>query len=204
MHEFLNLNYMIHVCHTGFESATGRLESKSTCTCPGYNLTFECTVMADQLGGLTLWEGTALNCESTQNEIRLLHSRYSEGRAYSCNGGAVEGRGLRVEGHAYTSQLVVNVSTEMIGRGIQCVYDDGTITHLVGMATITPTTGMHMHDCTFPLSLMSISHSYIVYVPQCVLLLLSLYECELTLGTYMSKDYSSWSVCVVCLSLCPH
>ena len=102
--------------------------------------------MADQLGGLTLWEGTALNCDSTQGEIRLLHSSFSEGRAYgTCNDGAVEGRGLRVEGHTYTSQLVVNVSTEMIGRGIQCVYDDGTVTHLVGMATIRPTTGMPAH-----------------------------------------------------------
>ena len=97
--------------------------------------------------GSTVWEGSALNCESTGDEIILLHTRFSaEGPlAYgTCNDGAVEGQSVKVEDGAYMSRLVVNVRSEMIGRSIECVYDDGSTTNLIDMATITPTTGTHM------------------------------------------------------------
>ena len=129
--------------HAVFGQVSSRLEEKSTCTCLGYNLTYECTI-SGHAGGLTVWEGSALDCESTQNEIRLLHGRFvsEDQRAYgTCNDGAVEGQSVKVEGDAYTSRLTVNVGSEMIGRSIECVYDDGSITNPVGTATIAPTTG---------------------------------------------------------------
>ena len=90
-----------------------------------------------------MWEGTAFNCSNTQDEIRLRHTKFlDEHGAYgACNDGAIEGKSLGVEGGRYTSQLVVMVSSKLVGKSIMCVSDDGQYETQVDSATITITEG---------------------------------------------------------------
>ena len=52
-------------------------------------LVFECSVIG---GGSTVWNGTAFDCENSDNEILLLHSRFNASNfTDSCNEDAVVG-----------------------------------------------------------------------------------------------------------------
>ena len=67
----------------------------------------------DGPGGVTVWNGTALECIS--NEIVLLHRRFNSAYgaygAYGvCNNGSIVGQSLRVEHNFYTSQLNVTLT----------------------------------------------------------------------------------------------
>ena len=100
----------------------------SGCTCPGYTLTYECTVMGGP-GGATVWHGTSFNCTMSDHEIVLLHSRFESntGTLRMCSNGAIVGRSLRVENNGrYTSQLNVTVSSDMTGESIECAHDHET------------------------------------------------------------------------------
>ena len=94
---------------------------------------FECTVTGK---GSTVWSGTVFDCI---NEILLLHSRFENSSVYaSCNNDAVVGRSLYVKHHQrYTSQLNVTVNFTLIGKNIECVYDNGTDAHVVGSHTLS-------------------------------------------------------------------
>ena len=119
----------------------GQLITKSTCTCVGYDVTFECSVMHRSS---TVWNGTAFHCASSGNAIILLHSRFNDeddGARGTCNNGAIKGRSLRTAGSTYTSQLVVSVSSEMIGESIVCTADNGLHATPVGRVTLATTTG---------------------------------------------------------------
>jgi hypothetical protein len=89
-------------------------------------LVFECSVVG---GVSTVWSGTAFNtCDSTNNEIVLLHSRFSDTSNVwltFCNDGAVVGQGLYAEQGQYTSQLNVTIDSALIGKSIACSRDDG-------------------------------------------------------------------------------
>ena len=125
--------------HVGVE-VCGELITKSTCTCVGYDVTYECSVMH---GSHTVWNGTAFDCASSGNDIILLHSRFNDegGTRATCNNGAIKGRSLRTAGRTYTSQLVVSVSSEMIGKSIVCTADDGLHATPVGRVSLATTTG---------------------------------------------------------------
>ena len=104
------------------------LTTDGHCVCPGDTLTYECTVIGSQLG-TTVWSGTAFEC--TSGEISLLHSAYGETsglRAYDeCNNGSIMAQCLGIEESmtmSYTSQLNITVSTHVIGKSIECHYDD--------------------------------------------------------------------------------
>ena len=103
-------------------------------------MTFECSVMR---GSNTVWEGTAFYCASSGNVITLLYSRFNDegGTHATCNNGAIKGRSLRIAERTYTSQLVVSVSSEMIGESIVCTADDGLNANQVGGVTLATTTG---------------------------------------------------------------
>ena len=121
-----------------------RLPSIGDCACPGYTLTFECTVMG---GSGTIWRGTTFSCAESNDEIILLHSRFGLIGAFgTCNNGTVMAQGIRAENDSYTSQLSIIVSSDVIGKSIECVYDDyvnTTVTVTVaGSYTIPPITGM--------------------------------------------------------------
>ena len=97
-----------------------RFAKLTSCTCPGYTVTYECTVM----GGIgTVWRGSAINCENSANEVFLLHNRFGlSDRDYTktCNNGTISGRGVRVTGGFYTSQLSVKISLDLLGKTVEC------------------------------------------------------------------------------------
>lgn len=96
-----------------------------------------------ELGGITVWHGTAFNCDVGADSINLLHSQFvsEEGAFGNCNGGAIRGKSLRIENNRYISQLVVTLSSDMNGETIKCVYDNGRTTTLIGNYSIDLTTG---------------------------------------------------------------
>ena len=95
-------------------------EGTNDCVGNGDTVTFNCTVMGSA-GGATVWRGSAFNC--ALNDITLFHSAYKSehGAIGMCNNGAIMAQSLGVEDSYYTSQLNVNVSSNMIGKTIMCV-----------------------------------------------------------------------------------
>ena len=98
-------------------------------------------------GSGTVWKGTAFNCVERNNEILLIHRRFGlDGAFGTCNNGTIIAQGIGVENDSYTSQLSIIVSSDVIGKSIECVYDDyvnTTVTVTVaGSYTIPPITGM--------------------------------------------------------------
>ena len=87
----------------------------------------------------TIWSGSAFDCAG--GEISLLHSLYNStfeyhARAYGeCNNGSIVAQGLRIENGSYISQLNISVSTDRIGRNIECFYETTNST-LVGSTVI--------------------------------------------------------------------
>ena len=115
----------------------------SGCTCPGHTIMFECTVSSGS-GGSTVWQGTAFDC--ARNEILLRHSQFESQTAIGeCNNGAIIGRGIRSFDNAFTSQLNVSVTTNLHGKTVECVYDNGTTT-TIGNSSIVITTGEKKHQ----------------------------------------------------------
>ena len=133
--------------HAG--ASEGLLENKlilttdDHCICPGDTLTYECTAIGSQLG-TTVWRGTAFDC--TSGEISLLHSAYAETsvlRAYGeCNNGLITAKSLSVADLiCYTSQLNITISDKVIGKSIECYYDDSNTTTLQLVGAINIITG---------------------------------------------------------------
>ena len=98
----------------------------------GYHLIYECTVVGisttnSEPVGLTIWRGTAFNCLS--GDITLLHDQFtsdSDERVAThgvCNNGSIQGYSVRAENGCYTSQLSVVMTSELIGKSIECAYD---------------------------------------------------------------------------------
>ena len=114
----------------------------SECICPGFSVTYECTVMGTE-NGFTVWQGSALDCIG--NEITLRHRLYTsrDGAYGECNRGLVRGRSLRIEaGSFYVSQLsIINIS-KVIGDSIECVlFDVNATAKVIGHAIVSTTTG---------------------------------------------------------------
>ena len=112
------------------------------CDCQKNSVKFECSV----LGGLaTVFQGNALNCGATNDEITLLHSRFNttSGTDGSCNDGAIVARSVNVESNCYTSTLNVTfISPTLIGRMIKCIKDDGTTSILIGTISVPSEAGV--------------------------------------------------------------
>ena len=115
------------------------LLNESNCICPGQTLTYECVVEG---GGTTVWQGSALNCLS-DTRFLLRHSQFDSGITdKECNNGSIVAHSVRVVDDSYISQLNVKVSPEMNNKTVECLYDDGTMTALIGISTVTITTGI--------------------------------------------------------------
>ena len=114
----------------------------SGCVCPDDVQIYECTVVGG-LGGITVWRGTAFNCEISLDSINLLHSQFvsEEGAFGNCNDGAIKGKSLRIENNRYISQLIVTLSSDMSGETIECDYDNGRTTTPIGNFSIDLITG---------------------------------------------------------------
>ena len=106
---------------------------------------YECTVVDHNSRiQFTVWRGSALVCNS--GEISLRHGEFEDtGHASgTCNDGAIFANITRHIGDHFTSQLVVNTSLDMNGKGIECAVDDGSSRIPVNASTITLTTGRCM------------------------------------------------------------
>ena len=117
----------------------------TTCTCPGSEAVFECTV-AD--GGATIWQGTALE-ECTNSRVLLRHTQFESGQNIinkTCGAsGPVVGHAISVMNDSssavngsYTSQLTINVSQHLNGSTIECASNNG---RLVSSKQVLITTG---------------------------------------------------------------
>ena len=81
-------------------------------------------------GDSTVWRGSAFDCRN--NDISLINSRFESGTATGeCNNGSIVGQSI----NCYTSQLNITVSSDMIGKNIECVHDNSTET-IIGTLTI--------------------------------------------------------------------
>ena len=103
-----------------------------TCACPNEVLTFNCTVVG---GAATVWSGTAFTC--TSGEIILAHTEFPLQALEVC-GDAISANITSVENGYFTSQLRVNVSSEMNNKTITC-----TGSGKVGETTLTVISGRH-------------------------------------------------------------
>ena len=110
------------------------LRSLSSCTCSGYVTSYECLVVGD---GFTVWNGSALNCSLTKNEIILQHREFNSGTVKTCNSGRIVGRSSSVTNECYTSRLDVNISTELEGREVKCWYENTSATTKIGSSVIS-------------------------------------------------------------------
>ena len=111
------------------------MPEKFNCACPGEVLTYTCSIAG---GGTTLWRGSAFDCSSTSNEIRLRHSTFStDGTSGSCNDEAMWARSIGLTNtNCYTSELRVTVSTSFNDRSIECAYNSGTDETTIGVSTL--------------------------------------------------------------------
>ena len=127
------------------------------CACPGEEVTFTCTVVG---GGITVWSGTAFDCSSGTNDISLSHTRFMEGISKSCNGGATVATSLGVTNDRYTSQLRVQVSSDLNSRTVQCAHDSnaGPMT-AVGTSTLVVVNSKFIIVYTYILSIHACMHA---------------------------------------------
>ena len=111
------------------------------CICSGDTVMYECTVIGDNRG-FTLWMGDFFQCSNGNKVLELQHHQFmniEEGGlpiARICNNGNISGRLIRVENGSYTSQLNVTLTSDVVGRSIECAYDNGTI-YRIGSLNLT-------------------------------------------------------------------
>lgn len=112
------------------------------CIHPCDTVTYECTVFGDQ-GGFTVWTGDFFaHCPNNKTVMILQHevAETSDSELnfidQVCNNGNIVGWIVRVENGVYTSQLNVMLTSDIVGRSIECAYDNGTI-HKIGSLNLT-------------------------------------------------------------------
>ena len=132
MHQLILIEKLLIIIATHAHVVTDGVKSGLVqlcgCTCLGYTITFECTVLSG-FGGATVWKGGAFGCARSDNEVVLLH-RHIESNEHTwrtCNNGSIIGENIQVVENWYTSRLQVTVNPDMIGEGIECISDDGTV-----------------------------------------------------------------------------
>ena len=110
--------------YSGFTSSFKPI-TNFTCVCLGEALVFECSVIDSQAGS-TVYKGSSFDCANSNNDIVLLHSRFSSTNG-TCNNGAIIARSLRMESnYSYTSRLYVTNNYDILGENISCILDNGT------------------------------------------------------------------------------
>ena len=109
------------------------------CVCPGDVMTYECTVFGG-IGTTTVWKSDVFQCSSGKQVIELIHST-NESIIRVCNNGDIVARTVRSESDSFTSlsQLNVTLTRDIAGGSIECIGDNGTYTHRVGLLNVTAT-----------------------------------------------------------------
>ena len=117
----------------------------SQCTCLGFNLVYECTVVAES--GATVWRGTAIDCSEIGYEIFLRHSSGVFMQERGCENRDITAYGVEIEGNCYTSRLSVMISDpSMNNDSVQCFFTNGT-SIAVGLSYIEITKGKPFKCC---------------------------------------------------------
>ena len=95
-----------------------------------------------------MWQGSdVFNC--TSREISLFHSDYESTEGVHGECGDIVGQSVKTVTvdvnnspiMGYVSQLTVTIRPNIIGKGIECLYDDGTTSEGIGRLMINVTTG---------------------------------------------------------------
>ena len=112
---------LISVCHLASVSVSS---TSQVVSCPGDVLTTECTIMGS---GLTVWEGTAFQCDDYTCDCDYIALRHSQFRKPEkpegyCNDGAIAAQALGVVNGSYISQLSVTVSLELNNTTVECIH----------------------------------------------------------------------------------
>ena len=159
----MQINFGNHYAHSGI-SAENVFSSplNSSCACPNQNLTFQCTITGD---GATIWGGSAFSCAGSGNEIILRHNSFAIGTSKECNGGAIFGQSLVVQSDQYTSQLFVNVSTELNSRTVRCTSNFNII---VGEAVIIINTGIHYYYDYLCYDILTKGSTFVINFVRCI------------------------------------
>ena len=105
------------------------------CICPGDTVTYECTVDGDY-GGFTVWKGDFFRCSNNERQLELMHPQSNDDQAKVCNDGDIVGSIVRIENDSFISQLNITLASDMVGKEIECAYDNGTV-HRVDSLNIT-------------------------------------------------------------------
>ena len=111
--------------------------ANSICACPDETLIFTCSVS----GRATIWGGSAFDCPGNSNEIQFLHSSFDNSKG-DCNGGAILGQSLGINGTCYISQLNVPISPGLNNKTVMC---SNNAADQVGTSLIT-VTGIYMYQ----------------------------------------------------------
>ena len=108
----------------------------------------------------TIWTGSALNCGSGGNEILLLNSTPDN---EPCNNeiNMITGRVIKREEDNYTSQLNIILSSDLIGKNIECVSGNGT--HSTAISNITLDIIICMRACSYT----SLPFCLCMYITNC-------------------------------------
>lgn len=97
---------------------------------------YNCSVVGS---GKTVWKGSAFDCPDKNDTVNLVHSQFSTENARAsgtCNNGMIVGYGIKVEDDCFTSQLNVTVTSDLDGKDIICVHDNGSSELVIGNVTI--------------------------------------------------------------------
>ena len=85
-----------------------------------------------------MWTGDFfVQCPNNKREMILQHEvSDSEFVDQMCNNGSIIGRIIGIENGVYISQLNVTLTSDIVGRSIECAYDNSTI-HKIGSLNLT-------------------------------------------------------------------
>ena len=113
-----------------------QLTTLTSCTCPGYEVVFECAVSG---GFATTWHGTALaNCGDSR--ISLRHTVFTREGGYIISricgsSGTITGQAVSVVNDTYVSHLTVTASQELNGSTIECNGGSTNGTKLISLTS---------------------------------------------------------------------
>ena len=122
------LYVLILVCHLASVSTSNTFQAIS---CPGDVLTTECAIMG---GGLTVWQGTAFQCNGyNEHTISLRHSQFgrSPKPKGTCSNGVIVAQALGVVNNSYISELNVTASLELNNTTVECLHSHNLTETLV-------------------------------------------------------------------------
>lgn len=139
------------------EGERNKFSTLNSCVCPGYNISFQCTVSGRS--GATIWQGSAFEC--LNGEILLRHQGFetSQGRCSGHNN--IMARGVQVVGECYISELTITVGADLNSKVVECVHDDTSQVSVIGRSTVSLTTSNQ--QLTFNIMVYITFCSYLTY-----------------------------------------